>query len=414
MVLTKNDLVEMMAVLDKDGDGEVSKDEFKIWMEREMKIEGVEFEKLWVKIDQDGDGSLQQSELCAYFGISFDEADADLQKKLDMSDEEILQALQMQSLLAEQKETALKAEEEKKKKALTKRSGTGARVGIKVIKNNEDSPEGKMLDACQFIDKTDGDTIKELLEAGANPRIETTDGDMPLHKLARNGEHGLIKKIYEAVVKMADKDAAKADVNSQNKKGAPPIFCAVEGRADKINAVKEDAAKLSEYWERQGRTAVLLLNCGADLYVENEAGWNALHAAAHGGGLEAAKEIVAYMEKMNYTSHQMRRFINHVDTMGRTPLHIAAMRADPNQDKPELVNFLLKKGADPSLMDKAKMSAAQLADKSGRRKSKEFIEASELEGLQHKERYRRKSKSRDLDDAPLQVLPAPSPAAQPA
>ena len=127
------DLVEMMAVLDADGDDEVTKDEFKEWYQANMttptgdKVSDDEFEVLWGKIDEDGDGHLQQSELCSYFGVSFDEASGELEKKKGMSDEEILQALQLQTQLHEAKERALAAEAEKKKKSLTKRTASGAK-----------------------------------------------------------------------------------------------------------------------------------------------------------------------------------------------------------------------------------------------------------------------------------------------
>ena len=150
------------------------------------------------------------------------------------------------------------------------------------------------------------------------------------------------------------------------------------------------------------RMCRMLLNSGADLYVEASNGWNALHAAAHGGAFEAAKEIFSYMEKTSFSKQQTRRFLNHLDTMGRSPLHIAAMRSDPESDKPELVNLMMMKGADPNITDKGSgMTASQLAEKAGRRKSKEFIDEMKSSRASQEQAYRRKSRSRDdIPDMP--------------
>jgi ankyrin repeat protein len=407
--MTMEDLVEMMAVLDADGDDEVTKDEFKEWYQANMttptgdKVSDDEFEVLWGKIDEDGDGHLQQSELCSYFGVSFDEASGELEKKKGMSDEEILQALQLQTQLHEAKERALAAEAEKKKKSLTKRTASGARAGIKIIKKDETGDEQDLLEACDCIERADIDMVKQLLDKGVNTRIETQDkAEMPLHKLARNGQHALIRQIVDGVKAANGQDAAVADVNSQDKRGHTPLFTAVEGRQDLLNQIESQPDKLLAYREKQARTALVLLNSGADLYVEASNGWNALHAAAHGGAFEAAKEIFSYMEKTSFSKQQTRRFLNHLDTMGRSPLHIAAMRSDPESDKPELVNLMMMKGADPNITDKGSgMTASQLAEKAGRRKSKEFIDEMKSSRASQEQAYRRKSRSRDdIPDMP--------------
>ena len=48
---TVDDLAEMMALLDKDGNQDVSKDEFKEYCERAMGIASAAFEKMWKMID---------------------------------------------------------------------------------------------------------------------------------------------------------------------------------------------------------------------------------------------------------------------------------------------------------------------------------------------------------------------------
>ena len=123
---TVDDLAEMMALLDKDGNQDVSKDEFKEYCERAMGIASPAFEKMWKMIDNNGDGILQFSELCEYFGVSVRDAESGAKAKKEMSDEDILAMLELSTKMYEEKEK-LKAEEAGKKKlALSKRTSAAA------------------------------------------------------------------------------------------------------------------------------------------------------------------------------------------------------------------------------------------------------------------------------------------------
>ena len=64
------------------------------------------FEALWKKIDADGDGSLTANELAKHFG--FDMASG---SSLEMSDEQILQALMLDDTLKDEAKDKPKAEE---------------------------------------------------------------------------------------------------------------------------------------------------------------------------------------------------------------------------------------------------------------------------------------------------------------
>lgn len=66
-----------------------------------------EYDAIWAKADADGDGNLTVEELAKYYGFSWDS-----EMTTEMTDEQILEALQMQAALAD---LSVKKEEEKPK-----------------------------------------------------------------------------------------------------------------------------------------------------------------------------------------------------------------------------------------------------------------------------------------------------------
>jgi len=418
----------MMSVLDNDGDGEVTKEEFKDWYQQHITVKGAkvsdaDFEKLWLLIDANGDGILQQSELCTYFRVSFEATKEESNSRKNMTDDDVLAALALQTQLYEAKQAMLAAEAEKKKKSLTRRTASGAREGVTVIKKTdatgEKEAEFKFLEACDLIMKEDRETIVAYLDKGRNLRIESQEkAEMPYHKLARNGEVALIKQIFKTMDSLVTRDIDKntahllavADINSQDKRGYTPIFCAAEGNQAMLTKIKDKPEELLKYRETQANTCKELLLAGADLYVEANTGWNLMHVLAHSSNLEAAKEIITFMEGRRYTNVQFRRFLNHKDNMGRTPLHIAAMR-DTDNEKPDFAALLIKRGADPSITDQPGNTASAVAGLAGRRKSKEYLENVEEEKKIAQQSYRRRSRSRDLELPPHVLAAATAPPA---
>ncbi|KOO26121.1 ankyrin repeat protein [Chrysochromulina tobinii] len=381
---TVDDLAEMMALLDKDGNQDVSKEEFKEYCERAMGIASDAFEKMWKMIDNNGDGILQFSELCEYFGVSVGDAESGARAKKEM------------------------------------RIGTGARVGVTVIKKDSSGSEFDFMEACEMIEpKVDRDKAMELLgwkpppDPGVlgtwetpkvNVRIEDPEKrEMPLHKLARNHEFQMVKRVYEIVLNdpKSGKDIATADMNSQNKDGKTPLMIAVEGNIAYLNSIEGDAEKIQKYRDKQVKTVDLILSCTADMYAESTTNnWNVLHCAAHGGSYEAAQSIFMYMVKHAFSTLAVRMLVNHPDKDGRTPLHVAAMRCDQASLDPPFVQLLLNKGADPLIKDTCPqaLTAAALAEKANRPNAKAMLDkAAEVELAQRAAyRSRRKSMSREL------------------
>jgi ankyrin repeat protein len=237
-----------------------------------------------------------------------------------------------------------------------------------------------------------------------NVRIEDLEKrEMPLHKLARNHEYQLVKRVYEIVLHdpKGGKDAATADMNSQNKDGKTPLMIAVEGNLAYLNSIEGKADKIKQYRDKQVKTVDLILSCTADMYAESTTNnWNVLHCAAHGGSYEAAQSIFMYMVKHAFSTLAVRMLVNHPDKDGRTPLHVAAMRCDQASLDPPFVQLLLNKGADPLIKDTCPqaLTAAALAEKANRPNAKAMLEkAAEAELAQRAAyRSRRKSMSREL------------------
>jgi len=436
---TMEDMIEMMALLDADGNQDVSKQEFKEYCRTSgIVTEPSEFESMWKLIDDNGDGILQFSELCTYFGVDIDGAEQGTKARKEMSDEAIFQMLKLSSQMYDEKQRVKKEQDEQRTRARGRRGGS-MRSGIKTVKSqgpDKNTNEFKLLDACEMLDKSDEDTCKALLgllppekdsvavnaptwgppdKLDCNVRCEKADNaEMPLHKLARNCKYNLVKRMHEILMSITDSDVVKMDINAQNKDGKTPLMLAVEGRQDILNAIKGDAAKMKAYEDAQLMTVSILLGFGADMYLEAANGWNIIHCAAHGGNVVAAKEIFSYMDKNGFSTLKTKLVVDHKDKDGRTPLHIAAMRADPEAEKPLFVQLLLNKGADPESKDTgAKLTPSLLAEKAGRRHSKEMLQEAEREKQEQTKAYRsrRKSLSRELPDQAAMAAAAAAAAA---
>jgi hypothetical protein len=68
------------------------------------------FEAVWSKVDADGDGNLTVQELAKFYGFQWDDSTS-----AEMTDEQILEALMMQSALSDLEAQKAKPEEEKTK-----------------------------------------------------------------------------------------------------------------------------------------------------------------------------------------------------------------------------------------------------------------------------------------------------------
>lgn len=367
---------EMIQLLDKDGDGTVDKEEYFLAYKKMFpNLTDEECDAQWTKIDADGDGTLTVLELAQYYGFNLDG-----ETTAEMSDEQILEALQMQAALVElnaAKEAELKKIRDEKK---AKEEEEKLRLGVNTLKardptikmvnmenakdqSEEDKEIVRFLEACNLGDlesqKPDKDTVlKYIEEKKVKVRIECEKAEMPLHKIARvkvdNNNKGQYAKVFDAIIQKSREEAKAAglksissDINHQDKAGKTPLYLAIEH--NNLTLMK------------------LLYTLGAespDSLLVNNQGWTIMHSAVNTDNLETLKKLMDF-----FTPQRIKLLLQTPDKTGREPLHIAAYKCSE-----EMVSYLMDVGAANVRVDSNGNDPAKLADRAGRRKSKEIIE----------------------------------------
>ena len=186
------------------------------------------------------------------------------------------------------------------------------------------------------------------------------------------------------------------DVNHQDKQGKTPLFLAVEHK---------NLPMISLLYGLGGE--------GPDSLLANQHGWTVLHTAVNTNDLTVLKEIAP----KNVTGARLKALLATKDKTGREPLHIAAYKCEE-----EVVKYLVDElGACNGSEDMSGNDASKLADRGGRRHSREIIDKGtalnnerrksrernskelDVEGLVNQEKQRRKSRE----------LPEPPPVTEP-
>jgi len=368
-VITEEMFTEMLSALDADGDGTVTKDEFKdAWYKLHSSSgkpapTAAEFDKTWAGIDADGDGTLSCEELAKHFGF-------DLKAKggsQDMSEEQILEALSMQSFLFDDVFKKLTKESNGRRKSVELEKmpkPVGAKqtrlyLGVTTIrvpqqiKESEEDERLQFMMACEMGDKED--IHKDWIEAGklvpATIYIEDdTKGETPLMKMTR---HGMINEIREMLLLLSKTklpDAQKYYINLQDKAGKNALFFAVEYRQPKL---------VQFFIER-----------GADLSAVANNGRTVLHHAVQSAKDKSDVETIEILLGHERATAEIRKeLLSAQDGEGRTVCHITAIKAIE-----EITTLLLEKGANPLATDNTGNNSVALAERAGRRKSKELLD----------------------------------------
>jgi len=387
-LIDEETLFRIMEALDVDGDGDVSKEEFMVpWMKLFPKLTRADFDKVWKGIDRDESGTLSLPELASYYGFNLSpSAKRAGDQTANMSDEQIMEALQMSAALQEiaaEKEARQKQKEQDELDAVAAQlaAAQGGRRGAGGRRNSagSDGLRRGSVAPVQAIDREKKKTLsgvssvkmptkvtqesedpninfmhmselgdeRAIMEALKNKaqmvRMEDDKGEMPLHKLSRQGCLEATRAIIDILIKT---DSVKIDLNWQDKQGKTPLFYAIEYGHEKL--------------------VQLFLDRGSDCMIENNNGWTVLHTAVNTDKVEMAELILNHPKVVP----QKQKLLDYDDKSRRTALHIAAFKSKEG----EMVALMLKHGCDPNAVDAGGNTGAKLAEKTGRRKSKELLE----------------------------------------
>jgi len=355
--ITQESLVNMLRAMDVSGDGNVTKDEFKtVYMKLHPETTPEDYDKLWTKIDSNGDGNLQPEELAAHFGFDFHNVqkgirDADNAEKAiaDLTDDQILEALQMEDALRELKAKAAASRDASPAMDVKPRNRLNSRdEDVEVVKlptkitNKELSPEVDFLFACE---EGDDARVLDLIEKGVNVRIEDDKGSMPLHKLCIRDNKKTVRAVLEAGEKKK-KGSKQKDLNVANRNGKTPVMIAAEYKC----------IELMTY----------LIDIGADLKAETSHGWTIMHIVVNTNSKELLSALIT---NSHFTEHK-KYLVHKADSDKRTPTHIAGYKGDE-----EIVQTMMGLGGKVDTEDSGGLTPMKLAERGGRRKSRDIMEA---------------------------------------
>jgi len=342
--------------MDKDGDGSCSKDEYKEAYIKFMKDEAgsvvtdSEYEAVWLNIDKDNSGDVSVPELAEFYGFKLDKNGALIQDIDMMDDDAILEALKFSAhlggdgeeeaakqILAKQSKVKTPPEKMERVKAINLKTAPEDNLQKNLL---EDAICGDVKEAMKHVEK--------MMEQKVSVRCENSEtGQTALHMIAVFGDKPDAEKFAR---KYLEASGEKKDVNYTCKKLKSPLHVAASN--GKANFVR------------------MLLDKGADALMQDEAGSTALHAAVHSRDMPTLKAVL----ESDRVRMKKGELVKMTDTQGRAALHIASFKAEDDVAA-EMVKMLLAHGADAKQADSGGMTAATLAGKSGRRKSRELLEA---------------------------------------
>jgi len=342
MAVTKEVLEKMLKAMDKDGDGQCSKAEFKgPYLAQFGQMDDKEYDIVWKKIDTDSSGDVSVTELAAYFGFKFT-ADGKLEPtKDDMDDDDILAMLAMADNMSVL--DAIPASAPRDKKVSTDEKQIPVKLITKAGKFDDlerELLEEAMLDTATFNKLTK--IIDAMVAKKLTVRICDENQKLAVHHLARHGDSAknIIRRLLE------EGGESKKDINYQDSAGKTPLHYATEYKS--VELMK------------------MLLDRGSSPLKTTKEEWTVLHSAVQTAA-EAVVETLLLHEKVQ---PKKKDLMDATDNQGRNALHVASFRCDES-----VIRLLLDHGADPKKADKTGNKAATLAGKGGRRKSRELLDA---------------------------------------
>ncbi|CAH8630564.1 unnamed protein product [Dicrocoelium dendriticum] len=174
------------------------------------------------------------------------------------------------------------------------------------VQQDASTPRKKKTSLLSFLTEKTGSARLERRRSSRQPSVPSTVSDSDMHQL----------------------------VHMMDEEGFSPLHMAVH--SGNIELIK------------------MCLDRGADILGSDKSGHSALHFACARGDLECAKLLFEYGQRVAL------RMIFAVDQDGRTPMHMAAMH-----NHPDLIDFLLEKGADMNPTDSKGLTPLLLACQKG-------------------------------------------------
>jgi len=349
--ITQETLTQMLRAMEAP-DGQVTKERFRApYMKLHPDTPTEAYDKLWSQIDENHDGNLDKFELAHFFGFDYNLLAKDMEDETkameEMSDDQILEALQMEQALRELQMQS-KRDSSPKIEAKPTRVRMGSRdEDVKVFKlptkitMDDPPPEVDLLQSCDAGDEA---SVLRLIESGVNVRIEDDKGEMPMHKVCRHGLKKCVRAILDASEKLK-KGGKSKDMNVGDRNGKTPLMISAE--------------------YKQIDLFTYMLDSGASLLSETNHGWNILHVVVNTNHRDLLQTFFTHPSVAKYK----KQLIDSVDKDLRGPMHIAAFKCDE-----EIVTILAQAGAKVTTEDQAGNSAMKLAERSGRRKSRDIME----------------------------------------
>jgi ankyrin repeat protein len=242
----------------------------------------------------------------------------------------------------------------------------------------------------------DAEVIRSLLAAGASINAKDKKGQTALIHAYQNGRPTDVSLFTRAGASLKERDAkgwtalmyaayrhfpaeemkalidAGADVSAVNEEGQTPLMLAAQaGNAGAVKMLLENGmAGAVNASDRRGRTALMyfrqgytyeepggavvrvLVSAGAEVNATDGEGRTALMSAAEAGSTDSVKALV-----------ELGASVNARDRRGRTSLMWSVAAKRPNMH--DVVDYLLKAGADATVKDDEGQTALAMARKNG-------------------------------------------------
>ena len=211
-----------------------------------------------------------------------------------------------------------------------------------------------------FLDN--GADVNVRLSSSGWPR-KTNNGPTPLHNACMRADKDI--EILELLI--AGGAYLNAKCYSDQADGWTPLYFAclnentkaVElliAKGAKINPIS-DLGNTPIHYATNAEIAGLLIDNGANIHFKNKDGYSPLHNAVKGGHSDVAKLLIA-----------KRAYISTTNYQGNSLLHEAAITKQK-----EMIELLIAEGVNVNAKDRAGMTPAQLAEKSGHDDIADFL-----------------------------------------